>query len=221
MTKRRRNFLNRRLNFEIVSLITLFMTGCSGGTNSTTTSPSTPQSVAVEATTTTEEAKPTSVPQEVSNPHAEKLGLAKTAVESGRIDEARQILDELRVLEGLSESERNQIDELDSVIVRNADDQTQQERDVELSRVPQLIADGQLDAATASLDAAAARKPNVDQIRSIQSHRQHIDRVRVAQRKLGTWMKLLGSKTRSEARAAQGEILQEPEAAIPLLLAAL
>jgi hypothetical protein len=90
-----------------------------------------------------------------------------------------------------------------------------------MARLPDLVANGQLDEATEAVETVAARQPTDEQRDQLSKFRQEIERIRGAQRKLGAWMKLIGSESRSEFRAAQKKLLEEPEAAVPLLIDAL
>lgn len=150
----------------------------------------------------------------------ELLSQAQTALAAGRFAEAQAAVDELRQLKNLSEEHRKQLAELESSLAAMADKENDADRDASLKKVPTFIANGQLDEAGTALDSASARKPTDEQREEITKLRQQIESIRGAQRKLGTWMKLIGSGKRSDFRAAQNALLDEPEAALPLLIAA-
>ncbi len=197
----------------------LFVGGCSSNSPPAN---STPTASPGKSTSTPGGETPSVPPDPVPIPRAtEQLQQAEAALASGKAEAARQMLEEVRQLEDLSDEEQQQIAKLEAALAAMNDKETEAERDAQLQRVAGLISGGQLDDATLALDAVAARKPTDEQAAQIQSQRKQIDRIRGAQRKLGTFMKLLSSTKKSDVRAAQTELLAEPEAAVPLLLAAI
>ena len=62
--------------------------------------------------------------------------------------------------------------------------------------------------------------PTAAQRDTVRKLKDGIETHRAARRRLGSWMKMLGSKTRSEVRAAQNQLRRDPDTAIPLLIEA-
>jgi len=152
---------------------------------------------------------------------AEFLQQAAAALSDGQLVAARSALDELRGSDKLSEDEQAQLAELDAKLAGMIDAENAAAREAALARIPELMATGAFDEAVIAAETAAARHPNDEQREQLAKYREEIERIRGAQRKLGAWMKLVGSKDRAEFRAAQNQLLEEPEAAAPLLIAAL
>lgn len=186
--------------------------GCSG--EKTAVSPPSPPATANEPASPPSE----TAPQLAGPPVKELLHEAKSALAAENLAEARRLVEALRGIESLPEDEQTQLSELESELAALLDRETDAERANSLQQVAGLIANGKLDQAATALDETAARKPTDEQRRQIAEFREQIERIRGAQRKLGAWMKLMGSKQRSELRAAQNALLEEPEAALPLLI---
>ena len=93
-------------------------------------------------------------------------------------------------------------------------------RAARLSEAQELQESGKLDEATAALDGVLSMAPTVEQRETVRRIAAAIEAHRSARRRLGSWMKMLGSKDRSEVRAAQNQLRRDPDTAIPLLLEA-
>lgn len=93
-------------------------------------------------------------------------------------------------------------------------------RSARLSEAQELQESGKLDEATAALDGVLSMAPTAEQREIVRRIAAAIEAHRSARRRLGSWMKMLGSKQRSEVRAAQNQLRRDPDTAIPLLLEA-
>ncbi|MFP6703732.1 MAG: hypothetical protein VB861_18435, partial [Planctomycetaceae bacterium] len=93
-------------------------------------------------------------------------------------------------------------------------------RAARLSAAQELQESGKLDEATAALDGVLSMAPTAEQREIVRRIAAAIEAHRSARRRLGSWMKMLGSKQRSEVRAAQNQLRRDPDTAIPLLLEA-
>ena len=93
-------------------------------------------------------------------------------------------------------------------------------RAARLSEAQELQESGKLDEATAALDGVLSMAPTAEQREIVRRIAAAIEAHRSARRRLGSWMKMLGSKQRSEVRAAQNQLRRDPDTAIPLLLEA-
>jgi len=89
-----------------------------------------------------------------------------------------------------------------------------------LAEAKELQESGKLDEATAALDAVLSMAPTIEQRETVRELKDAIETHRAARRRLGSWMKMLASKQRSEVRAAQNQLRRDPDTAIPLLLEA-
>ena len=176
-----------------------------------------------------EQPEPDPAPESVSQSDERDAEWAKLIAEAERAleqDDLEAVRKSIGSLEELANSEPAPgaeqlaaLDELRAGLEEKTAAVAAKEREARLSEVPGLIETGRLDDAVAALDFAASRAPTDEERQQITDHRARIEEIRAAQRKLGAWMKLLGSETRSEVRAAQAELVAEPEAALPLLTA--
>ena len=145
---------------------------------------------------------------------AEQLGVAEKslaeATDSKRVAEARVQLKELKLqLASAREAE----------LERQAEEK-QQRRAERLVEATELSKVGKLDEATRALEDVLSMTPTAAQRDTVRKLKDGIETHRAARRRLGSWMKMLGSKTRSEVRAAQNQLRRDPDTAIPLLIEA-
>lgn len=191
--------------------------GCTGGSQ-----PAEPTKTTTPAVTDTKPADDVKPPVKPPEPQGgEFLKRAAAALADNKPADARAALDELRQLEKLTDDEQSQLAKLDAQLAAMLETENSAVREAAMARIPDFIANGQLDEATAAVESVAARQPTDKEREQLPKLRQEIERIRGAQRKLGAWMKLIGSENRSEFRAAQNALLEEPEAAVPLIIGAL
>lgn len=145
---------------------------------------------------------------------AEQLEVAEKslveATDSKQVAEARIQLKELKMqLASAHEAE----------LERQAEEK-QQRRAERLVEATELSKSGKLDEATRALEDVLSMTPTAAQRDTVRKLKDGIETHRAARRRLGSWMKMLGSKTRSEVRAAQNQLRRDPDTAIPLLIEA-
>lgn len=99
-------------------------------------------------------------------------------------------------------------------------EEKEQRRAARLAEATELSQAGKLDEATQALEDVLAMTPTAVQRDAVRKLKDGIETHRAARRRLGSWMKMLGSKTRSEVRAAQNQLRRDPDTALPLLIEA-
>jgi hypothetical protein len=164
-TDRNRNV--HRIQTLSLALLLAAVAGCS---NSPPPRAPTPAAQTTPAETPSE--KPAQS-QPASDPRGgELLDQAKVALGAGRTADARALLEQVRQLDGLSESEQEQLADLDAQLAALIEAENETERDAGLQRVPDLIANGKLDDAADALETASVRKPTDEQREQIAEFRQ-------------------------------------------------
>lgn len=167
------------------------------------------------------------------SPWIEPLKLAVDHLDHARLDEADEQLQAAEAL--LSEAEDGDektaggkehdslklqlVSAREAAVKRLAEEKTRK-RAERLAEAKELQESGKLDEATAALDGVLSMAPTVDQRETVRKLKSAIEGHRAARRRLGSWMKMLASKQRSEVRAAQNQLRRDPDTAIPLLLEA-
>jgi len=151
---------------------------------------------------------------------------------AGELDDAENLITEAERL--LADSDepgtaepRTRLESLKTDLASARADQRQRQRkDQAATRTRRLddargrLAEGKLDEATRALEEVLAQAPTSDERRLVRKLKDSIEQRRRARRRLGSWMKLLGSEDRSEVRAAQNQLRRDPESALPLLIEA-
>ena len=163
----------------------------------------------------------------------EPLAAAVKHLDNGRLDQAGEQLEAASVLLakagdtpgakkdriGLASLQTQLASAHEADVQRLAEEKTRR-RAGRLAEAADLQKSGKLDEATRALEDVLAMAPTTAQRETVRTLKTTIESHRSARRRLGSWMKLLGSKTRSEVRAAQTQLRREPETVIPLLLEA-
>ena len=172
-------------------------------------------------------------PSPPPRPWIEPLESAVEHLDHARFDEADQQLQAAEAL--LAESEdgdekttgTSQLDSLKKQLtsareaeVERLAEEKSRKRAERLAEAKELQESGKLDEATAALDSVLSMAPTTGQRETVRELKDAIETHRAARRRLGSWMKMLASKQRSEVRAAQNQLRRDPDTAIPLLLEA-
>ena len=171
--------------------------------------------------------------QPASPAWAELFESAVDHLDHGRLDEAGKQLETAEAL--LADAEAGDEKVAGSKNLESFKSQLVSAREAEVKRLAQekagqrqsrlveakeLQESGKLDEATAALDGVLSMAPTSEQREAVRELKEAIEAHRSARRRLGSWMKMLASKQRSEVRAAQNQLRRDPDTAIPLLLEA-
>ena len=213
----------------VVSLLSM-LSGC-GGEESPPDATPTPGSGASAADVDIPDGQPQ--PSPPPRPWIEPLESAVDHLDHARLDEADKQLqaaetlladagdgDEKAADTGRLESLRKQLASARAAEVDRLAEEKSRKRAERLAEAKELQESGKLDEATAALDSVLSMAPTVQQREVVRELKETIETHRAARRRLGSWMKMLASKQRSEVRAAQNQLRRDPDTAIPLLLEA-
>ena len=164
---------------------------------------------------------------------AAPLASAVDHLDHARLDEAQKQLDAAEALLAEAEDTKEktaggkELESLSSQLssareaeVKRLVEEKAQKRAARLVEAKELQESGKLDEATAALDGVLSMAPTSQERESVRKLKAEIEAHRAARRRLGSWMKMLASKQRSEVRAAQNQLRRDPDTAIPLLLEA-
>ncbi len=163
----------------------------------------------------------------------EPLNAAVDHLDHARLDEADEQLQAAEALLSAAEggdektagdrkldSLKSQLASAREAEVRRLAGEKVRKRAERLATAKELQESGNLDEATAALDGVLSMAPTAEQRETVRELKAAIEAHRSARRRLGSWMKMLASKQRSEVRAAQNQLRRDPDTAIPLLLEA-
>ena len=172
-------------------------------------------------------------PSPPPRPWIEPLESAVDHLDHARLDEADKQLqaagtlladaedgDDTATETGRLESLKKQLASAREAEVERLVEEKSRKRAERLAEAKDLQESGKLDEATAALDSVLSMAPSTGQREIVRKLKDAIETHRAARRRLGSWMKMLASKQRSEVRAAQNQLRRDPDTAIPLLLEA-
>ena len=213
----------------VVSLLSM-LSGC-GGEESPPDATPTPGSGASAADVDIPDGQPQ--PSPPPRPWIEPLESAVDHLDHARLDEADKQLQAAETLladagdgddtdadTGRLESLKKQLASAREAEVDRLAEEKSRKRAERLTEAKELQESGKLDEATAALDSVLSMAPTAQQRETVRELKDAIETHRAARRRLGSWMKMLASKQRSEVRAAQNQLRRDPDTAIPLLLEA-
>lgn len=147
------------------------------------------------------------------------LDQAELHLKQGKLDQAQQVLTEVRALAGqLAAADTERLSRLEADREDQRKLQIDQARAKSLTLASDLLEKGQLEAATQSLDDVAKAFPTEDERQRIAALKSKIEEHRRRRREFGIAMKLLGSIKPEDVRSARSRLAQDPEVAIPLLV---
>ena len=169
----------------------------------------------------TSQAKPQAPEPAKPDPGAEfdkALAAAETEFEAGQLDQADIALDKLRLAgDELTDEQLDRLDALEQQVQDQRAEMEDQARAAQLAEARKLLEAGQLDESRQLLNTLLAAGPNQEQRSEANQLKTSIEDRWKARRKLATAMRLLASTSRSEVRAAQEQLWDDAESAIPLL----
>lgn len=168
-------------------------------------------------------AKPTPpTPQKTEQPKLDAAKLLEKAgkqIEQGQLDEAQQVLAQLRGAQPqLAKSEVDRLNELESARDEKRRAQVAEARAKSLTQAAELLEQGKLEAATLALDEVAKAFPTDAERKTAAQLKSKIEEHRRRRREFGIAMKLLASPKKEEVRSARLRFAEDPEVAIPLLI---
>lgn len=185
--------------------------------NSTTALENMPSEKNSGSTTDTAKTAKTTAP--VTPAIDERVAAVQREIDSGNLETASERLAALR--ESLGESPPD--DQLAKLrpIEKALNDRREALRREERTRLLQAAKtafnNGNWDESLKQIDAVAALAPGEAERETMNELRSSIDKSMKAQLKLASWIKMLGSSTSGEVKTAQTQLLEEPEAALPLV----
>ena len=160
--------------------------------------------------------------QEKPKPKIDAAKLLETAarrIEGGELEEAQQVLAQLRKAQSeLSKTEKERLTELENDREEKRRLLAAEKRAAELVRARELLDQGQLEAATQAIDNVNRAFPTPEERKATRDLKSTIEEHRRRRREFGIAMKLLGSAKKEEVRSARSRLAQDPEVAIPLLV---
>ena len=149
----------------------------------------------------------------------QQVTAVQTAIDSGNLDSAHEKLAELRVSLGESpgEEQLGKIRLVEKLLSERRNAMRHEERTKLLAAAKTAFDTGEWDESLKQIDAVAALAPGEAERETLNALRSSIDQAMKAQLRLGTWIKMLGSGNSGEVKTAQTQLLEEPEAALPLV----
>jgi hypothetical protein len=201
------------------TFVLLLAAGC--GTVEQAATPSEPGDAAVTAKT--QEAAPNVEPKPPVVDWNERLNLANSLITSGDLPASTKALDELaaaRKEARLSDEQARQLAALQAELAKRSAEAAARRRVELLAQADAAIKDGDLAAASRSLDGALAIDPTPAERDAAGKLRAKIETTRKARRDLESQMRLLEQVDRGSVRAARERLLVDTEVALPLLVEA-
>ncbi len=153
----------------------------------------------------------------------ERLSLANSLITSGDLPAGTKALDELSAARNearLSDEQAKRLSDLQIELARRSAEAAAKRRVELLAQADAAIKDGDLAAASRSLDGALAIDPTPAERDAAGKLRSKIESTRKARRDLASQMRLLEQSDRGSVRAARERLLGDTEVALPLLVEA-
>lgn len=119
--------------------------------------------------------------------------------------------------EELTEEQRASLTEVEQSLTAAREAVRREQRDVLLAEARATFEKGEWDAALKQIDAVAALAPTETERVTLNELRTTIDKVMKAERRLASWIRMLGSDDGSSVKAAQTQLLEDSETALPLV----
>lgn len=155
---------------------------------------------------------------------------AEAELAEGRLDDVRTSLDEAAEIAGeesLDEDRTARHESIEERLTAARREVAEREREQQAARRIELLEaarravdSDRLEDATRALADLRAAAPDDEQRAAAAKLDDEIERQRAARRRLGSWLKLLGSENPAEVRAARNQLSREPDA-LPLVVAML
>ena len=106
---------------------------------------------------------------------------------------------------------------IEKLLTEHRDEMRRYERMQLLESAKSAYANGEWDQSLKQIDAVAALAPGETEREELAALRGSIDKAMKAQLGLASWIKMLGSSSSGEVKTAQTQLMEEPEAALPLV----
>jgi hypothetical protein len=203
---------------NLAALTLLFHVGC--GTGASTNSDDGGSAV---ATAKTDETVPVAKEQSKSVDWNERLSVANSLITSGDLPAVTKALDELAAAREdakLSDEQARQLAALQTELAKKSAEAAAKRRAHLLAQADTAIKDGDLAAASRSLDSALAIDPTPAERDAAGKLRSKIETTRKARRNLESQMRLLEQGDRGSVRSARESLLANTDVALPLLVEA-
>ena len=185
--------------------------------NSTTALENMPSEKNSGSTTDTAKTAKTTAP--VTPAIDERVAAVQREIDSGNLETASERLAALR--ESLGESPPDdqlaKLRPIEKALNDRREALRREERTQLLQAAKTAFNNGNWDESLKQIDAVAALAPGEAERETMNELRSSIDKSMKAQLKLASWIKMLGSSTSGEVKTAQTQLLEEPEAALPLV----
>jgi hypothetical protein len=153
----------------------------------------------------------------------EQVAAVQSEIDGGNLEAADEKLAALRASLGETPSE-DQLEKLrpiEKALSDRRESLRKEERTQLLQAAKTAFDNGDWDESLKQIDAVAALAPGEAEREILNGLRSSIDKSMKAQLKLASWIKMLGSTSAGEVKTAQTQLLEEPEAALPLVRAAI
>ncbi len=149
----------------------------------------------------------------------EQAAVVQSEIDSGNLDTADEKLAALRESLGESppEDQLAKLRPIEKALSDRREALRREERTQLLQAAKTAFDNGNWDESLKQIDAVAALAPGEAERETLNGLRSSIDKSMKAQLKLSSWIKMLGSSSSGEVKTAQTQLLEEPEAALPLV----
>ena len=148
-----------------------------------------------------------------------QLALIQADIDSKNWDRADEKLSALRDSLGASPTEEqlSNLSPVEKLLADRREAVRRGERKQLLEAAKTAFDNGEWDQSLKKIDAVAALAPGESEREELNGLRASIDKAMKAQLGLASWIKMLGSSSSGEVKTAQTQLLEEPEAALPLV----
>ncbi len=119
--------------------------------------------------------------------------------------------------ESPAEDQLAKLSPIAKLLADHREEMRRDERTQLLESAKAAYANGEWDQSLKQIDAVAALAPGESEREELATLRGSIDKAMKAQLGLASWIKMLGSSSSGEVKTAQTQLMEEPEAALPLV----
>lgn len=152
-------------------------------------------------------------------PVDEQVAAVQSEIDNGNLESADEKLAALRESLGESppEDQLAKLRPVEKALSDRREALRREERTQMLQAAKTAFDNGNWDESLKQIDAVAALAPGEAERETLNELRSSIDKSMKARLKLASWIKMLGSSSSGEVKTAQTQLLEEPEAALPLV----
>jgi hypothetical protein len=149
----------------------------------------------------------------------QQIAAVQSEIESGNLEGADEKLAALRnsLGESLSEDQLAKLRPVEKALSDRREAVRREERGRLLEAAKAAFDTGKWDESLKQIDAVAALAPGESERETLNGLRTSIDQAMKARLRLASWIRMLGSANSGEVKTAQTQLLEEPEAALPLV----